>query len=179
MSTFTVSAATWQNFYLLVGAAAATLIGLMFVAVTFGSSLVTVQTPESSRAFLDPTVTHFVQVLTTACLMTIPTMGPTLLGIALAAIGVMRVAALFSVHRHMRAAQRKHNDIELSDWMSGIVLPLASHVTLIGTGVAFVLGYAAFSVLALVTVVILLNGIYGAWELMVWMALIRSRSNER
>jgi hypothetical protein len=45
--SFLAAAATWQSFYLLVGAAAATLIGLMFVAVTFGSSLVTMQASES------------------------------------------------------------------------------------------------------------------------------------
>jgi hypothetical protein len=33
-------ATSWQNFYLLLGTAATTLLGLMFVAVTFGSSRV-------------------------------------------------------------------------------------------------------------------------------------------
>ena len=178
--SFIIAAATWQNFYMLVGAAAATLIGLMFVAVTFGSSLVTVQNSESStaerRAFLDPTLTHFVQVLVTACLITIPTMGATLLGGLLMAIGVLRVAALFRVHRHMKAAQESHNDIELSDWMSGIVGPFIAHVLLLGVGIAFLTGHAALNVLALVTLIVLLNGIYGAWELMVWLALTRART---
>src|ERR1700751_5198657 len=101
---FGVTAATWQNFYMLAGTAAATLIGLMFVAVTFGASLVTRQTTESARAFLDPTFTHFVEVLVTACLLTIPTMSPMVLGVFLLGISVVRTTALFWVYRHMREA---------------------------------------------------------------------------
>lgn len=152
----------------------------MFVAVTFGASLVTVQTPEASRAFLDPTITHFVQVLATACLLTIPTMGPTLLGVLVVVIAIVRIAALFPVHRHMKAAAQKHDDIELSDWMSGIVIPFIADLALIGSGIAFVLEQRiAFSVLAIVTIATLLNGIYSAWELMVWLALTRAQSTKR
>jgi hypothetical protein len=165
MPSFGATAATWQNLYLLVGAAAATLVGLMFVAVTFGSSVVKRASDATSvRSFLDPTFTHFVQVLFTACLMTIPTMGPRLLGVLLVAIGVVRTAALVRVHRHMREAQRVHNDIELSDWITGIALPLLCYLLLGATGVGFLAGHAAaFSALAVVTIAILLIGVFGAW----------------
>ena len=175
--SFADAAGTWQNFYVLVGTAAATLIGLMFVAITFGASLVTRQTSESARAFLDPTFTHFVQVLLTACLVTIPTMGPTVLGVLLLAVGALRTAALFRVFRHMRAAHRTHHDIELSDWLTGIAIPLLCYLLLGATGVAFLTGYlAAFTVLAIATIASLLNGIYGAWELLLWMAVTRAQA---
>ena len=76
----------------------------MFVAITFGSSMIKVENPDAMRAFLDPTLGHFVQVLVTAC--------------------------------------RR----------------------------------APFGLLATATVVVLLNGIDGACELMVWLALSRSRA---
>ena len=175
-ASFATTAASWQNFYLLVGTAAATLIGLMFVALTFGASLVKVQNVDSTRAFLDPTLTHFVQVLLTAICICAPSMSPLLLGGLLAVLGVLRVIALVRIHRHMREAQRTANDIELSDWITGVILPLAAYLLLIGCGIAFMAGHFAFSVLALVTVAVLMNGIYGAWELMVWLALSRARS---
>jgi hypothetical protein len=53
--SFGAAATAWQNFYLLVGTAAATLAGLMFIAVTFGSDLVTPETSAAARSFLDPT----------------------------------------------------------------------------------------------------------------------------
>jgi hypothetical protein len=174
--SFAATAGLWQNFYLLVGTAAATLVGLMFVAVTFGAGTVNPETSASARSFLDPTFTHFVQVLFTACLVTVPTMEANLLGSLLLLVTFTRTGYLVRVHRHMKAAQQVHHDIELSDWMMGIVLPLICYLLLGATGVAFLLGYsAAFGALAIVTVVILLIGIFGAWELMVWLALSRMR----
>ncbi len=175
--SFAAAAGAWQTFYVLVGTASATLIGLMFVAITFGASLVTRETSFSARAFLDPTFTHFVQVLFTACLITIPTLGPNVLGALLLAISALRTGALFRVYGHMRAAQRTYHDIELSDWLTGIAIPLLCFLLLGATGAAFFEGHSrAFDALAIVTIAILLNGVYGAWELIIWMAVARARS---
>jgi hypothetical protein len=166
----------WQNFYILVGTAAATLIGLMFVAITFGASAMgsaKIENPEITRAFLDPTLTHFVQVLVTSCFMLVPTIQPPVLGALLAAVALFRVGALWRVYRHMRTAHERHSDLELSDWIQGIVIPLAMHVLLGVTSVLFVMGGSPLVLVAIVTLVVLLNGIYGAWELVVWIALTR------
>jgi hypothetical protein len=69
--------------------------------------------------------------------------------------------------------------MELSDWLMGIVLPALCYVGLIATGGGFVAGWAAaFSSLAVFIVVILLLGVFGAWELVIWLALIRVRSKD-
>jgi hypothetical protein len=175
-ASFAASAAPWQNFYILVGTAAATLVGLMFVAITFGASLVNVENAESVRSFVDPTFAHFVQVLFVACLVAIPPMSPWLLGGLLIAIALLRSSVLVRVFRHMREAHRIHNDIELSDWLSGIIIPFVCYLLLGASGVAFILHLAAAWIgLAIVTVGILLTGIFGAWELMMWLALTRAR----
>ncbi len=166
----------WQNFYTLVGAAAATLIGLMFVAITFGASTMgKIENPEITRAFLDPTLSHFVQVLLTACFMLVPSIDPRVLGALLGAVALFRTGSLWRVYRHMRTAHQRHNDVELSDWMQGIGVPLAMYVLLGAAAVLFVIGVSALVLVAVVTIVVLLNGIYGAWELVVWIALTRSR----
>ena len=170
-------AATWQNFYMLVGTAAATLLGLMFVAVTFGASLVTAETAQSARAFLDPPFAHFVTVLLAACLMLIPAMTPTVLGGVLIGVTLFRTAALVRVRRHMVEAHARHGDVELSDWLMGVVLPAACYAALLATGAGFITGHAvAFAGLAAVNVVFLLLGIFSAWELMIWLALSRQRA---
>jgi hypothetical protein len=162
----------WQNFYLLAGTAAATLTGLMFVAVTFGSSLVTRESASSARAFLDPTYAHFVQVLLTACLLTMPTLGPDVLGGVLIVAAAYRLVRLHWVFGQYQEAHRKNGDIEASDWLLSIVLPLVSHLASMAIGGAFLLHYAvALTGLAVVTLVLLFIGIHGAWELFVWMAL--------
>ena len=175
MSSFAAVAGPWQTFYVLVGTAAATLVGLMFVAVTFGSSIVRRETSETARSFIDPTFTHFVQVLFVACLVVIPTMRPRLLGALLLTVSALRFADLVRVHRHMRRAQKVHHDIELSDWVTGVVVPVVCYVLQGAAGLGFIRGHdGAFTTLAIATISILMLGAFGAWELMLWMALTRA-----
>jgi nitrate reductase NapE component len=163
----------WQNFYVLTGTAAATLTGLMFVSVTFGSSLVTKETATTARAFLDPSYRHFVQVILTACLATIPTMTASLLGCACIGIAVVRFVGLVWIFRQYKDAQRKHGDVETSDWVLALLLPLACHGLLLATGAGFLVGNAlSLTGLAVVVVGLVLIGIHGAWELLVWMAQV-------
>ena len=130
----------WQNFYLLVGTAAATLTGLMFIAVTFGSSLVTRETAQTTRAFVDPTYMHFVQVLLTACLVTIPTLGPVVLGSVLVVAVAWRLVHLYSpgVRPPPGGAAHARRDIGLSEHKAMlVVLPLLCHLLVVATGVGF------------------------------------------
>jgi hypothetical protein len=62
----------WHNFYLLLGTAAATLTGLMFIVVSLGPRLIATHTATGVRAFVTPTVMYFTTVLVVAALMTIP-----------------------------------------------------------------------------------------------------------
>jgi len=175
--SFASTATSWQTFYVLVGTAAATLVGLMFVAVTFGADRVRPETADTARSFIDPPFRHFVQVLFTACLAVIPGVQPWLLGVLSAGVAVLRGGGLLWTYRHMRIADRAHHDVELSDWMSGIVVPALCHALLLATGVGFVVGRpAAFDGLAIVTIAILMTGVFGSWELILWMVVTRAGS---
>jgi hypothetical protein len=59
----------------------------------------------------------------------------------------------------MRTANRAHHDVELSDWVTAIVLPASCH-----------------ALLAVVTIAILVIGVFGAWELILWMVLSRAQT---
>jgi hypothetical protein len=64
--------AEWANFYTLLGTGAATLLGLTFLALTFGGKL---NSPERIRhvpLFVTPTVVHFSMVLLISAAMLIP-----------------------------------------------------------------------------------------------------------
>jgi hypothetical protein len=166
------AAQAWQNFYMLTGGAAATLAGLMFVAVTFGSSLVTKESASSSRAFLDPMYRHFVQVLLTACLLTVPTLTGPILGVVLIAMGAFRASGLYRLVARYREAHRRYGDIDTSDWITGVYAPLVVYAALVGCGGGLIAGHgAALTGLAVVVLLLLFLGVYGAWEILVWMAL--------
>jgi hypothetical protein len=162
----------WQDFFMLLGTAAATLTGLMFVALTFGSTLLTRDTTQLARAFLDPIYRHFGQVLLTACVVMMPVLAPTFLAALLILVGVLRLINLRGVFRQYREAQRIHRDVEASDWTLQIAIPVVCHLGLVATGVAFAMhARGAIVSLAVVTLVVLGIGIQGAWDLVEWMAL--------
>ena len=68
----------WQNFYMLLGGASATLVGLMFIAISLGSGRWTAEDKPivnvGLSAFLSPTFIHFVYVLVTAVIVFVPTL---------------------------------------------------------------------------------------------------------
>jgi hypothetical protein len=53
----------WENFFIVGATAGATLIGLLFVAITLGAGLSTPQGLDATRAFLTPTLIRFGGVL--------------------------------------------------------------------------------------------------------------------
>jgi hypothetical protein len=59
------------------------------------------------------------------------------------------------------------------------VLPFCCYLGLVVAGAGFLtLKTAAFDVLAVVIISVLLLGIVGAWELMIWLALTRVRAKD-
>src|SRR5260370_38768075 len=62
----------WQTFYTIIGSAAATLTGLMFVVVTLISGVRQRRSSESVGAFGTPTVVHFCLALLVAAILSPP-----------------------------------------------------------------------------------------------------------
>lgn len=62
----------WANFYLLMAAAAATLIGLLFVVITLAAERMPLKDTPKIRVYLTPTVVYFASVLAVAALLTFP-----------------------------------------------------------------------------------------------------------
>src|SRR5215216_4192349 len=69
----------WESFYVITGAAAATLTGLQFVVITLVAQRNSGST-EGNRAFGTPTIVHFCAVLLIAAILSAP--WPSLFGVA-------------------------------------------------------------------------------------------------
>jgi hypothetical protein len=52
----------WHDFYVLTGTAGATLLGLLFVAVSLGSGFLTAERQSATRTFMSPVELHFTSV---------------------------------------------------------------------------------------------------------------------
>ena len=62
----------WHDFYILVGTAGATLLGLLFVAVSLGAGYLTEKDQSGTRTFMSPVVVHFTCVFFLSAVALIP-----------------------------------------------------------------------------------------------------------
>jgi hypothetical protein len=170
----------WQNFYMLMGTAAATLTGLMFVVTTLIASieahLSTLNAAVS--AFNSPTVVHFGAALVLAGILSAPWQSFPSLSLILGLFGLGMVSYLIVVWRRFR--RMPHYQMTLEDWSWYLVLPLLAHVSLIVS--AFVLPENPVPTLYIVgaaMILLLLTGIRNAWDMVTFLAVERAHSETK
>src|SRR6266436_4774155 len=99
-----------NHFYFMAGGAAATLLGLMFVALSMGTHLITDEVREEIDTFTSPSIFYFVSVLLLACVMLYPMISVVVLGILLILGGVSGLVWTAPRIRLLILAARKHQD---------------------------------------------------------------------
>lgn len=155
--------APWANFYVIVGTAAATLTGLVFVTITLVTSVRTRRPAHGIATFSTPSVVHFCGALAAAAILTAPWRVLWHAGLLLALSGIVGLAYLVVVVRRMRG----QNDYQpvLEDWVWHAVFPLVAYVALVVASallssdpapMLFVVGAA--------TMLLLFIGIHNAWD---------------
>jgi len=152
----------WHNFYLLLGTAAATLTGLMFVVVALGPRLISAHTATGVRAFATPTVMYFTTVLVVAALMTIPAVPAPILGafMALGGLGGLWYMGRTGAHTQWRQAQ-----LDWQDWLWYVGLPVLSYLLIVGAAVGmWVHTTLGLDSLAGAVLLLLIIGIRNAWD---------------
>jgi len=167
----------WQNFYLLTGTAAATLMGLLFVAVSLGVNLPAAQIRNSLRTFVTPILVAYFQVLLLSCAALMPLLSLPLFGGAVALLGVFNTALVGQVLWRMRVVHRAEV-IDRGHWIWHFALPFLGAVLLLVTAYGFfravpvaALGLAVTQLLSLTT------GLRNSWVLMIWLALRRAEAD--
>lgn len=163
----------WHDFFSLVGTAAATLIGLMFVAASVGTGFFTEERQVGLRTLLSPTVVAFGVVLAACIVGVLPSpiwAAPALL---LGCIGALGFTYSVLVWRRMvRHGIAEKIDLEDRIWYA--FAPAIAYVGLIGAGIAFALHCeASTALLAAAICMLLLAGIRNAWDMTTWVVLRR------
>ena len=169
----------WQNFYMLVGTAAATLTGLMFVATTLFAGLDTHESIANAgiSAYNTPTVVHFCVVLLLAGILSAPWDTFSSVRLLLGIFGVGMVFYQLIIMRRMR--RMPHYQSTLEDWLWYMVFPLIANVLLILA--AFVLPKnpsPALYVVGSAMILLLLVGIRNSWDNVTFLAVRRARPEE-
>ena len=171
---------SWWNFFYLCGSAAATLTGLMFIAVPLGSALIRKDNLGEVGVFLSPLCFHFLHVFFLCCITAVPAANPALIGVASIVSAFLRLTRMPKNYSILRALRQKEDpDVDRSHWVLLVVLPTAIYLSLIAAGIAFLLGKAwAVPFLAASCLVLLLVAARGAWDMLVLIAVIlRSGQN--
>jgi hypothetical protein len=168
----------WQNFYMLMGTAAATLTGLMFVATTLLAGLDTHEPIANAgiAAYNTPTVVDFCAVLLLAGILSAPWQTFSSVSLLLSLFGFGMLFYQLIVMRRMR--RMPHYQTTLEDWLWYMVLPLLAHVSLIVAAFMLATNPAlALYIIGLGMIVLLLVGIRNSWDNVTFLAVKRSNPN--
>src|SRR5215475_8937602 len=158
----------WHDFYVLVGTASATLVGLMFIAISIGTSIFNEDLCIGMTAFITPTVVHFAAALFTCLLVTIPTQSWYTLGGLLAAGGL--AGSLYCGSLAVRIIVRTH--VDLSDRLFYALLPLFGYMLALVSAVLLLMhSTVSADLIAAAVLILLLAAIRNAWDMMVWIVI--------
>src|SRR6266568_5679662 len=120
---------TWQNFYVIIGSAAAALTGLMFVVITLIAGTRMRRSGEAVAAFSSPTVVHFCIALLVAAILSALWEVLWNASLLLSLTGLGGVTYVVIVRRRTRR-QTAYQPV-LEDWLWHVVFPLVSYTALV------------------------------------------------
>ena len=160
----------WHDFYILVGTASATLVGLMFVAASIGAAVFSEANRAALAAFITPTVVHFASVLFACFVAVIPSHGWHSLG---GVIGIGGLAgAIYSGRILVHVIIRHSFNVDLTDRMFYALIPLVAYLLAVAAAVLlFVQSRMGADLIAVALLVLLFAGVRNAWDMMVWVVL--------
>jgi hypothetical protein len=160
----------WHDFYLLVGTASATLVGLMFVAATIGAQVFTERNREAMRAFISPTVVHFSAVLFICMAAAIPSQTWLISGVLLFLAGGAGV--IYSARVWVQLFLRHSFTVDVVDRLFYALFPVIGYLLVIGSAV-LLLEQSRWSLetLAAALITLLFAGIRNAWDMTMWIVI--------
>lgn len=175
-ASFSATVASWQSFYLLAGTASATLIGLLFVAVSLHVDLIGESGAGTVISLARRTFYRFILVVVVSLLFLVPQQNTLGLGIPLLAVGAVDVARTLRAGKHILKTFKRS-----AGWRGAVnrfglpvVLPLFSSLGLIAVALSLLHGDTAYLYwLVPIVVGILTSAATNAWDLMLGLARYR------
>ena len=160
----------WHDFYILIGTASATLVGLMFVAASIGTSVFNEEHRAPMTAFITPTVAHFAAVLFASLMISIPTHTWLTLGGLLGAEGL--AGSIYCGRILVQIIIRHSFNVDLIDRVFYALIPILGYLLVLISAVLLLMQSAASAdLIAAALLMLLLAGIRNAWDMMVWIVI--------
>jgi len=159
--------ARWHEFYGLLGAAAATMVALLFVAVSLGGGVFTTSRRAGQRFFFSATVVNFALILVASLIALAP------LDAWAAFAAMIAITGLFGLGYYALAWVEIGREgilakVDLEDRLWYGALPVVGHLVETASGVALIWRAQGFEALALALGVLLIVGVHNAWDITIW-----------
>jgi hypothetical protein len=165
----------WHDFYVLVGTAGATLLALLFVAVSIGAGYLTEQHKAATRTFMSPVVVHFTSVFFLSAIALFPWQQAKIFAALIGATAL--IGAIISTYITIQVVRTDvTNDIE--DYLAYGLLPGLGYLALLAAAMSIYL-QKDFGLTALAGVLLLLAivNIRNAWDLTLTMVRRHRRAD--
>jgi hypothetical protein len=164
----------WDNFYIMAGTSGATFIGLLFVVISLSSGWRGSPGKLGADGFLTPTLMHFCGVLFLALAILVPWPSAWPIGVLLGLVGVMGLA--YQIRTILIKRQQAFVALHWHDWIPHAGLPALGNASLLAGAAGLILArpFAPYAIAAAVTL-LLIAGIYGAWDITLW--IVRNRDS--
>jgi len=167
----------WHEFYVLLGTAGATLLALLFVAVSLGTGFLTADHAAPTRAFYSPVVIHFTSVFFVSAISLVPGHRPAFFAALIGATAL--IGALVSIVVTVQLVSRSWTQY-LEDYLAYGLLPAVAYVALVAAALMIFkeMDYA-LDVLAAALLLLLIVNIRNVWDLMLSMVRRQAESAKR
>jgi len=164
---------TWNSFYALLGEASATMVGLLFVAASVGSGVITPGRSVVSRVFLSASVVNFSLTLASSLIVLAPLPNAHWIGALILACGIFGCTySVIAWRDTLKDGLIKAIDFEDRTWY--LALPIIGYLGLAASAVLLVLEYPmGCTALAVSIGVLLAIGLHNAWDITVWITMRR------
>lgn len=148
----------WSDFFMLAGATAGTLIGLIFVVITLGAKHC-IEDETRTRLFITPILVNFTSVLIVALLTVAPISAP----LRAIALGLAGCAGLGYV-MNLALTSRRRSDTESLELSWNVLLPITAYALLATAAAAWALNASfANTIGAAACLLLLVTAIRNGW----------------
>jgi hypothetical protein len=158
----------WHDFYALIGTAAATLVGLMFVAVSIGAGVFKREHQVGMRVFFSPTVFHFSTILIVCLIATLPDETWKWCAVLLFGSGAAGLSYCIYTWRRM-IRHGLIGTIDAVDRLWYAQLPIVCYLLIAAAGIGLWRhAEASLDLLALSLITLLAIGLRNSWDMTLW-----------
>jgi hypothetical protein len=165
----------WHEFYILLGTAGATLLALLFVAVSLGTGFLSNKDQRGTRTFMSPVVIHFTSVFFLSAVCLVPSHGPVFFAALIGATAVIGVAVSIVISVWVVRTEMTQY---LPDYFAYGLLPVGAYLALMAASIMIYLGRAyALEVLAGGLLLLAIVNVRNAWDLT--LSMVRRHTGER